>query len=92
MATVSRGEETAGVDDADRWVPPVIGGRGERVPFRDFSQVGHGPLAGLGRMASPGPYFLIFFSFLLFLFLFSYFSYIICKNASNQFKPLSEIF
>jgi hypothetical protein len=40
--------ETAGVDDADRWVPPVIGGRGERAPFRDFSQVGRGPLAELG--------------------------------------------
>jgi hypothetical protein len=43
-----RGEETAGVDDADRWVPPVIGGRGERVPFQKFSRVGRGPLAGLG--------------------------------------------
>jgi hypothetical protein len=48
-ASVTRGgEETAGVDDADRWVPPVIGGRGERVPFRDFSRVGRGPLAELG--------------------------------------------
>jgi hypothetical protein len=43
-----RGEETTGVDDADRWVPPVIGGRGERVPFRKFSRVGRGLLAELG--------------------------------------------
>jgi hypothetical protein len=78
MATVSRGrgEETVGVDDADRWVPPVIGGRGERVPFQDFSRVGRGPLVGLGQMASPGhfSYFLFFssFSFSIFLFLLYY--------------------
>jgi hypothetical protein len=40
----------------------------------------------------PRGLFLIFFSFLLFLFLFSKFFYIFCKNISNQFKPLSEIF
>jgi hypothetical protein len=41
-------EETDGEEYADRWVPPVTGGRERDLPFRDFSRVGRGPLAELG--------------------------------------------
>jgi hypothetical protein len=63
----------------------------DRVPVQEGALLGHGLASSLGQNGAPWP-FHIFSSFLLFLFLFSYFFYIICKNASNQFKPLSEIF
>jgi hypothetical protein len=65
------GEETVGVDDADRWVPLIIGGRGERIPFQDFSRVGQGRKARWAGFAPRGPFLVFFSSFLLFLFLFS---------------------
>jgi hypothetical protein len=58
--------------------------------------LGRGPNARLGRFGPPGPFpifdFFFIFHFSFFLFCFSYFFYTICKNASNQFKLLSEIF
>jgi hypothetical protein len=47
--------------------------------------LGHGLAPSLGRNGAPG-LFHIFFSFLLFPFLFSYFFYIFCKKKL-QFKP-----
>jgi hypothetical protein len=66
------GEETAGVDDADRLVPPVIGGGGREYPF--------GILAGWAeaeRLAGPdllpeALFFFFFFSSFPFLFSISF--------------------
>jgi hypothetical protein len=62
------------------------------IPFQDLTRVGFGPVRWLGQIGPlrPFSYFLIFFPFS-----FSGFSDLfhrICKNASNHFKPLSDIF
>jgi hypothetical protein len=89
-----KGGEIAGVDAADRWVPPIIGGRGAKLTPSAFWPGGPwaASRAGLNGIPRPVLHFYFVFLFLLFLFCFSYFFHIICKNASNQFKPLSEIF
>jgi hypothetical protein len=53
--------------------------------------LGRGWLLELGRKASLGSF--SYFSLLCFFyfFYFSYFFHRFCKNAPNQFKPLSEI-
>jgi hypothetical protein len=52
--------------------------------------VGRGLIVGLGRIVAPGLFHIFFssFSFSVFLILLYYLQ----KNASNQFKPLLEIF
>jgi hypothetical protein len=72
----------------DMWGPGVSeGGRGS-VPVREKGRMGRGPPLVLGRNGAPG-LFIILFYFLLFFFCFLYFFYRFCKNAPNQFKPLS---
>jgi hypothetical protein len=69
---------------------PVSGGEEKRAGSVE-GFLGRGLVAVLGRKGSRGP--ISYFSFSSsFPFLFSYFFCIFCKNASNQFKPLSEIF
>jgi hypothetical protein len=55
------------------------------VPFREGRVLGHGLLWRLGWMWPPRP-FLIFWFLFIFLFWFSEFFQIFCKNASNEFK------
>jgi hypothetical protein len=52
-----------------------------------------GPWACSGRGLEwfPGSSFIFFLFFLFFFSDFSYFFHRFCKNAPNQFKPLSEI-
>jgi hypothetical protein len=89
--SVTRKGGIAGVDAANRWVPPVIDGRGEKLTPSGFWPGGPWAASRAGLNGIPRPVF-IFFVFFLFFFCFSNFFPIICKNASNQFKPLSEIF
>jgi hypothetical protein len=67
--------------------------RGKRDQGYRFGKgfLGRGLISSSGPKGFPEALFLIFFSFLLFLFLFSHFFCIFYKNASNQFKPLSKI-
>jgi hypothetical protein len=68
-ATVSSEEETVGGDEADRWVPPVIGGREEgSVPVR-YPSWAAGWFLLVGRRVPRGP-FSFLFCFLLFFFCF----------------------
>jgi hypothetical protein len=62
------------------------------VPIRVLS--GDGPWAVMrsGPNQSPTASFSFLNSFSFYFFCFSKFFHIIRKNASNQFKPLSEIF
>jgi hypothetical protein len=65
---------------------------GEREIGYRFGKPGKwavGLFSVLGRGVPEALFIFFLFSF---LFLFSKFFHIICKNASNQFKPLSEIF
>jgi hypothetical protein len=66
-------------------------GEGEgSYQFGKKKRMGRGLHAGLGQMASLGPFSYFLFFFFFFSFLISFVSF--AKNASNQFKPLSEIF
>jgi hypothetical protein len=61
------------------------------VPVQGGVLLGHGLILAVGRKGSRGPFSYFFSSLLLFFFYFSYFFHRFCKNAPNQFKPLSEI-
>jgi hypothetical protein len=60
-----KGGEIAGVDAADRWVPPVIGGRGEKLTPSGFWPGGPWASSEAGPNGFPGAFypFLISFSF-----------------------------
>jgi hypothetical protein len=60
------------------------------VPLQGIGKLGRGP--NLGRFGFPAAFSSFFYFFFLFLFLFSDLIQIFCENASNPFKPLSEIF
>jgi hypothetical protein len=76
----------------DEWGPHVSEIR-EKIRDTDLvCLTGRGWLLHTGPKGCPGPFSYFIFFFSLFLFLFSYFFYNFCKNASNQLKPLSEIF
>jgi hypothetical protein len=60
------------------------------VPIRYGGVLGHGPILGIGRMASPWPFLPFLFLFLFFLFFFSELFQIFCKNASNHFKQIPK--
>jgi hypothetical protein len=65
----------------------------ERVPFWEFGWVGHGPLAELGRIASPQPFLIFSFSF-SFPFLVFPISFILfakmLKINSNHYQKFSK--
>jgi hypothetical protein len=69
------------------------GERRERHTPSGFAGMGRGPLAGLGRMASPGPfsYFLFFSSFSFFLFLIFISFEKMLQIKSNHFLNSSNI-
>jgi hypothetical protein len=73
----------------DGWGPLSVR-EGEGIGYR-FGKWLSGPRAHFcsGPNRFPGVRFCFYFSFFFFLFLFFLFLCIFCKNASNQFKPLS---
>jgi hypothetical protein len=67
------------------------GKRPAAYPFGSEAVLGRGGFNGWADLV-PLALFFLFYFFFLFLFSDFHFFHIICKNASNQFKPLLEIF
>jgi hypothetical protein len=82
-------EETAGVDEADKWVPPVIGGRGGEVTLLGFWPGGPWADSEVGPNGFPGAFF-VFFDFFS-PFLFSDFRFV-SKSFANLFQFKSNKF
>jgi hypothetical protein len=80
--------ETVREEDADRWVPPIIGGReGESYPFGILAGWAMGRLRNWVEWDPRGPFvyfFLSSFSFLFFLFLL-YLLYLTSKQSQTSF-------
>jgi hypothetical protein len=70
------------------WATPVGVWRGETSTILVWLGLGPWAISAFGPVQRPRPSFLIF---ILVLFLNSFLIPNFCKNASNQFKPLSKI-
>jgi hypothetical protein len=71
--------ETVGEEDADRWVPPVIGRReGESYPFGILARWAMGRLRNWAEWDPRGPFVYFFLSFFIFfsVFLVSFISFV----------------
>jgi hypothetical protein len=91
-AAVSGAGRTKVEDDLTGGSQLSLTEEGERLTPSRFWPGGPWASFGPGPVWLPGSNFLIFISFLLFLFLFSYFFYTFCKTPSNQIKQNSKCF
>jgi hypothetical protein len=82
-------------EDPDRWAPPVSGEK-EKKRNRKGERKRFGWLLGwlgwIGPRVGPVGLSSLFFVLNLFLFLISYFLHRFCITASNQIKPISNLF
>jgi hypothetical protein len=90
-----KGGEIAGVDAADRWVPPLIGGRGEKLTPLGFWPGGPWAASRAGLNGIPRPVLHFYFVFLLFSFLFflflSYYLQKCFKSIQTSFRNILKI-
>jgi hypothetical protein len=74
----------------DMWARDVSEGRGKQRTSLEIFPGGLWAYSGAGPDGSPRP--ILFFCSFTFLFLISDLIHNFCKNASNQFKPISNFF